>query len=82
MAGIRSPKDEDELRRFQDAIRRGLGVPLEAFIEAVVGREPGETLVEDIRFGIESQIAMPDDSPPLNIKAYILEHIRWLEFNS
>tara|TARA_Y100000588_G_C14062052_1_gene841888 strand:+ start:130 stop:378 length:249 start_codon:yes stop_codon:yes gene_type:complete len=82
MTGIRTPKDEDELRRFQDAVRRGLGVPLEAFIEAIIGHKPEQHLVEDIRFGIESQIAMPDDSPPLDIKAYILEHIRWLEFNS
>jgi hypothetical protein len=82
MTGVRAPTDEDELRRFQEAVRRGLGVPLETFIEAMIGREPDTTLVEDIRFGIESQIAMPDDSPPLNIKAYILEHIRWLEFNS
>ena len=82
MTGVRAPKDEDELRRFQDAVRRGLGVPLEAFIEAVIGREPDAVLVEDIRLGIESQHVMPDDSPPLNMKAYILEHIRWLEFNS
>ena len=82
MTGVRRPKDEDELRRFQEAVRRGLGVTLEAFIEAIIGREPDTTLVEDIRFGLESQIAMPDDSPPLNMKAYILEHIRWLEFNS
>ena len=82
MVSVRTPNDDDEKERFSEAVRRGLGIPLEAFIEAVVGREPDETLVEDIRFGIESQIAMPDDSPPLNIKAYILEHIRWLEFNS
>ena len=82
MVSVRTPNDDDEKERFSEAVRRGLGVPLEAFIEAVSGREPDETLVQDIRLGIESQIAMPDDNPPLNIKAYILEHIRWLEFNS
>ena len=82
MVSVRIPNDDDEKERFTEAVRRGLGVPLEAYIEAVIGREPEEDLVEAIRLGIESQAEMPDETPPLIMREYILEYVRWHEFSS
>ena len=82
MPSVRTPNDDEEKERFSDAVRRGLGVPLEAYIEAVIGREPEQDLVEAIRLGIESHAEMPDETPPLIMREYILEYVRWQEFSS
>ena len=82
MSQVRTPKDEDEKRRIKDAIQRGLGVPLGAFIQAIIGREPEASLVEAIQLGIESHKSMPDQNTPLDMKAYVLQHVKWLESNS
>ena len=82
MVSVRIPTDDDEKERFAEAIRRGLGVPLEAYIGAVIGREPDQDFVEAIRLGIESHTEMSDADSPLNIKEYILEYVRWQEFSS
>ena len=82
MVSVRTPNDDDEKERFDEAIRRGLGVPLESYIGAVIGREPEQDLVDAIRLGIESHSEMADADSPLNMKEYILEYVRWQEFCS
>ena len=82
MVSVRTPTDDDEKERFAEAIRRGLGVALEAYIGAVIGREPEQDLVEAIRLGIESHAEMSGADSPLNMKEYILEYVRWQEFSS
>ena len=82
MATVRTPNDDDEKERFAEAVRRGLGVPLEAYIGAVIGREPEQDLVEAIQLGIESHTETSDETSPLNMKEYILEYVRWQEFSS
>ena len=82
MSQVRTPKDEDEKRRIKDAIKRGLGVPLGVFIQAIIGREPEKSLVEAIQFGIESHKIMPDQNNALDMKAYVLQYVKWLESNS
>ena len=79
MATVRTPNDEDEEERVSEALRRGQGIPLEVFIEAIIEREPEEDLVEAIRLGIEAQQEMPEDTPPLDIKQAILDYVRWQE---
>ena len=82
MVSVRTPTDDDEKERFAEAVRRGLGVPLESYIGAVIGREPDQDLVEAIRLGIESHTETSDETSPLNMKEYILEYVRWQEFSS
>lgn len=77
MTTVRIPKDEDEEERVSEAVRRGQGIPLEAFIEAIIEREPEEELVEAIRLGIEAQREMPEGTTPLDIKQAILDYVRW-----
>ena len=60
MVSVRTPNDDDEKERFAEAIRQGLGVPLESYIGAVIGREPEQDLVDAIRLGIESHSEMDD----------------------
>ena len=79
MVTVRTPNDDDEKIRVSEAVRRGQGIPLEAFIEAIIEREPEEELVEAIRLGIEAQREMPEDSKPLDIKQAILDYVRWQE---
>ena len=79
MVTVRTPNDEDEEERISNAVRRGQGIPLEVFIEAIIEREPEEELVEAIRLGIEAQREMPEGSPPLDIKQAILDYVRWQE---
>jgi len=79
MVTVRTPNDEDEEERVSEALRRGQGVPLEVFIEAIIEREPEEELVEAIRLGIEAQQEMPEDSPSFDIKQAILDYVRWQE---
>ena len=79
MVTVRTPNDEDEEERVSEAIRRGQGIPLETFIEAIIEREPDEELVEAIRLGIEAQQEMSEDTPPLDIKQAILDYVRWQE---
>ncbi|MDP6324084.1 MAG: hypothetical protein QF722_03460 [Candidatus Thalassarchaeaceae archaeon] len=79
MVTVRTPNDEDEEERVSEAVRRGQGIPLEVFIEAIIEREPEEELVEAIRLGIEAQREMPEGAPPLDIKQAILDYVRWQE---
>ena len=79
MVTVRTPNDEDEEERVSKALRRGQGIPLEVFIEAIIEREPEDDLVEAIRLGIEAQQEMPEDIPPLDIKQAILDYVRWQE---
>ena len=79
MVTVRTPNDEDEEERVSEALRRGQGIPLEVFIEAIIEREPEEELIEAIRLGIEAQREMPEDTPPLDIKQAIRDYVRWQE---
>ena len=79
MVTVRIPNDEDEEERVSEAVRRGQGISLEVFIEAIIEREPEEELVEAIRLGIEAQREMPEGTPPLDIKQAILDYVRWQE---
>jgi hypothetical protein len=79
MVTVRTPNDDEEEERVFEAVRRGQGIPLEVFIEAIIEREPEEELVEAIRLGIEAQREMPEDTPPLDIKQAIIDYIRWQE---
>ena len=79
MVTVRTPNDDEEEERVSEAVRRGKGIPLEVFIEAIIEREPEEELVEAIRLGIEAQREMPEDTPPLDIKQAILDYVRWQE---
>ena len=79
MVTVRTPNDEDEEERVSEALRRGQGISLEVFIEAIIEREPEEELVEAIRLGIEAQQEMPEDTPPLDIKQAIRDYVRWQE---
>jgi len=79
MVTVRTPNDDEEEERVSEAVRRGQGIPLEVFIEAIIEREPEEELVEAIRLGIEAHREMPKDAPPLDIKQAILDYVRWQE---
>ena len=79
MVTVRTPNDEDEEERVSEALRRGQGVTLEVFIEAIIEREPEEELVEAIRLGIEAQQEMPEGAPSFDIKQAILDYVRWQE---
>ncbi len=79
MVTVRTPSDEDEEERVSEAVRRGQGIPLEVFIEAIIEREPEEELVEAIRLGIEAHQEMPEGTPPMDIKQAILDYVRWQE---
>ena len=79
MVTVRTPNDEDEEERVSEALRRGQGISLEVFIEAIIEREPEEELVEAIRLGIEAQREMPEDTPPFDIKQAIRDYVRWQE---
>ena len=52
MVTVRTPNDEDEEERVSEALRRGQGIPLEVFIEAIIEREPESDLVQAIRIRI------------------------------
>ena len=79
MVTVRTPNDEDEEERVSEALRRGHGVSLEVFIQAIIEREPEEELVEAIRLGIEAQREMPEGAKPFDIKQAILDYVRWQE---
>jgi len=82
MAGIRLPKDDEEQARFDEAVRRGLGVPLEIYVESVIGRTPDADTVEVIREWIECHGELFAQSTELDIREAILHHLRWLEISS
>ena len=82
MTTVRTPTDEDEKERFDDAVRRGLAVSLEDFIEVILGRVPEEDLVNAIRLGIEAHTEISGNDEPLDMKEFIIQFAQWQEFAS
>ena len=80
MTTVRTPKDEDERKMFDQAVRSGLAIPLDEFIEGILGRTPETELVDAIRLGIESHYDVTGGNIPLDVKNLIIQFAQWQEF--
>ena len=71
---VRTPSDEDERRKVEQAIAQGAGITIADFVERIIGMPVDEEFVEALKYRLERAGA---NEEPFDLKEEIVKLWHW-----